>query len=322
MQNLKGLFAFVETATAGSLTLAARRLEVTPAAVSKSVLKLEAELGVRLFNRSTRRLALTAEGARFLGEARRALALLDEAIEGVSHDAKEPAGRVRISVGIAFGRRWVLPALPKLLVKHPGLKIEVDLENRHVDLVAEGYDIGIRGGFIEDGAWVARRICKLPVVLVASPGYLKHAGVPRRPADLARHRCLGVRLGGGKPRPWLFRRPIEAHRDRGFSPDAALSINEPEAIVEPALAGAGIAQIALHHVLSHLRAGRLQIVLHEQHDPGSREYVLHYPHRRLLAPRVRVVVSALLETFRAAKDLTIGVDAFVAACPEALAQPG
>jgi DNA-binding transcriptional LysR family regulator len=320
MKQLQGLLAFVEAATCGSLTLAAKRLEVTPAAVSKSVLKLEAQLGVRLFNRTTRRIVLTDEGARFLGDTRGALRMLDEAVANVSRSATEPAGRVRISVGIAFGRKWVLPAMPRLLAKHPALKVEVDLENRPVDLVAEGYDIGIRGGTIEDSALIARRICKLPVVLVASPGYLKHAGIPAKPADLAAHRCLGVRLRGNAPSAWLFKRAVDGRGKKSFTPDAFLSVNEPEAILDPAMAGAGIAQIALHHVVSHLRAGRLKIVLNEQHDSGSREYVLHYPHRQFLAPRVRVVVSTLLDAFRDAKDLAIGVDAFIAERPDAVAR--
>src|SRR5687767_4913992 len=178
MKQLQGLLAFVEAATTGSLTAAAERLEVTPAAVSKSLARLEAQLGVRLLNRSTRRLSLTAEGAGFLAKARLALRALDDAVDEVSQAARVPAGRVRISVGIAFGRRWVLPLLPVLTRQHPALSIELDLDNRPVDLVAEGFDIGIRGAVLEDSSLVARRVCRLPVVLVASPAYLKQAGVP------------------------------------------------------------------------------------------------------------------------------------------------
>ena len=142
---------------------------------------------MRLFNRSTRRLAITPEGQRFLAEARVALRLLDQAVAGVAQFAREPAGRVRISVGTAFGRRWVLPALPAIAERHP-LAIDVDLDNRPVDLVAEGYDIGIRGGIVEDLSLIARRVCALPIVLVASPEYLARAGVPATPDDLRTHR--------------------------------------------------------------------------------------------------------------------------------------
>ena len=194
MKNLPGLLAFVETAASGSLTAAADRLDLTPAAVSKSLGRLEEQLGVRLFNRSTRRLAITPEGQRFLVDARAALRLLDQAVAGVAQFAREPAGRVRISVGTAFGRRWVLPALPAITDRYPQLAIDVDLDNRPVDLVAEGYDIGIRGGLIKDSSLIARRICALPLVLVASPAYLERAGVPTSPEALRAHRGAAVRF--------------------------------------------------------------------------------------------------------------------------------
>lgn len=300
MKQLQGLLAFVEAATTGSLTAAADRLEVTPAAVSKSLARLEEQLGVRLLHRSTRRLSLTEEGRGFLASARLALRALDDAVADVSQAARTPAGRVRISVGVAFGRRWVLPALPALVQKHPALAIDVDLDNRPVDLVAEGFDIGIRGGVIEDSSLVARRICRLPLVLVASPSYLKQAGVPRRVEDLASHRCAAVRHSGNVTTPWRF---VRAGKRVEIVPEAAISVSDPEALIDLALAHAGIVQTGLHHALPYLRSGRLKIVLHGQHDPGDREFVLHYPHRQFLAPRVRVVVDALMAHFAAASDL-------------------
>jgi DNA-binding transcriptional LysR family regulator len=319
MKNLPGLLAFVETAAAGSLTAAAERLELSPAAVSKSLAKLEQQLGVRLFNRSTRRLAITQEGQRFLADARTALRLLDQAVADVSQSAHEPAGRVRISVGIAFGRRWVLPALPAIAQAHPQVTIDVDLDNRPADLVAEGYDIGIRGGVIEDSSLIARRVCALPVVLVASPAYLASQGVPSSVDDLASHRCAAVRLGAGASQVWRFRRP--GGRPAEFTPQAALTTNDPETLVDLALAGAGIVQAGLHHALPHLRAGSLKMLMPGLHDAGRREIVVHYPHRQYLAPRVRVVVDALLAHLRAAADLHLSVDAVLAAHPACVAAP-
>ncbi|HJV59317.1 MAG TPA: LysR family transcriptional regulator [Albitalea sp.] len=304
MKQLQGLLAFVEAATAGTLTAAAERLQVTPAAVSKSLAKLEEQLGVRLLNRSTRRLALTEEGAGFLAKARLALRALDDALADVSQAARVPAGRVRISVGVAFGRRWVLPLLPALTQRHPALSIELDLDNRPVDLVAEGFDIGIRGGVIEDSSLVARRICRLPVVLVASPAYLRQAGVPRSVEDLAGHRSIALRYSGSPPSPWRFRRAGGKRVE--FVPDAAaVSVSDPEALLDVALAHAGIAQVALHHALPYLRSGRLKLLLTDLHDAGDREMVLHYPHRQFLAPRVRVVVDALLAHLAEAGDLQL-----------------
>jgi len=303
MKQLQGLLAFVEAATTGSLTAAADRLEVTPAAVSKSLARLEEQLGVRLLQRSTRRLSLTAEGAGFLVKARDALRALDDAVADVSQAARTPAGRVRISVGMSFGRRWVLPLLPSLTARYPALSIELDLENRPIDLVAEGFDIGIRGAVVEDSSLVARRVCRLPVVLVASPHYLRQAGVPTRVEELSQHRCAAVRYAGGAPIPWRLRRGNGKRTD--FLPDAAIFVSDPEALLDLALAHAGIVQAGLHHALPFLRSGRLKLVMPELHDNGEREIVLHYAHRQFLAPRVRVVVEALLAHLAQAADLHV-----------------
>jgi len=324
MKQLQGLLAFVEAASAGSLAAAADRLELTPAAVSKSLGKLEAQLGVRLLQRSTRRLALTAEGERFLEKARHALRALDEAVADVTQSATEASGRVRISVGYAMGRDWVLPLLPALSREHPGLTIELDLDNRPADLVAEGYDIGIRGGFIEDSSLVARRICGLPLALLASPGYLKRAGVPRTVDELTTHDCVAVRFAGSTPSPWRFR---SASGGRGarrieIQPQPRLAVSDPAAVLDLALAGAGIVQAGLHHALPFLRSGRLKLLLVDQHDPGEREVVLHYPHRRYLAPRVRVVVDTLLAQLGPPSDLHMTVRDLLAEVPDAEALAG
>jgi DNA-binding transcriptional LysR family regulator len=301
MKQLQGLLSFIEIADAGTLAGAARRQGVTPAAVSKNLARLEEQLGVRLVQRGTRSSRLTAEGARFLERARAALRSLDEAVAEVSQAAGEPVGTVRLSVGVSFGRRWVLPALPPLVERHPKLRVEVDLDNHPVDLVARGYDLGIRGGALPNSGFVARRACRLPLVLVASPAYLRRAGVPASPADLAQHRCIQTRRTDGGLSSWHFRGA--GHRRSTLVPDAALVVDETEAAVDLALADAGIVQCGLYHVLPALRAGRLRLVLRDTHDPGQREFLLLFPHREYLAPRVRVVVDALMANFKASADL-------------------
>jgi DNA-binding transcriptional LysR family regulator len=292
MRNLQGLTSFLEAAAAGSFTAAATRLDLSPAAVSKNVMKLEAELGVRLFNRHTRRIVLTPEGAAFAEQAREALRALDNALNAVRDGQLEPSGRVRISVGSAFGRRYVLPALPALLARHPKLEVEVSLDNRAVDLVAEGYDIGIRGGHIQDSSLVARRVARLPLVLLASPDYLALRGTPRSLDDLAAHDLIGVRFTTGTD-VWRMR-PGPGEPAFEWTPTARLFVSDPEAQLNLAVAGAGIMQIALHHAAHDVAAGRLIRVLADLHDPDEREVVLHYPHRQFLSPRVRVVVDTLL----------------------------
>ena len=300
MKQLQGLLALIEIAAAGSFAGAARRLNLSSAAVSKSLARLEEQLGVRLVQRSTRTVRLSDEGLRFVAKAREALRLLDDAVAEVSQSANEPAGVVRMSVGVAFGRMWVLPALPAIAARFPRLRLEVELDNTPVDIVADGVDIAIRGGSVPDAGFVARRVCSLPLVLVASPHYLARAGVPARPAELEGHRCIQLRFADGYEAPWSFRL---SGRRLDLSPQPALVANDSEALVELALAGGGIAQCGLYQALPHLRAGRLRLVLADAHEAGSREFVLVYPHRQFLAPRVRVVVDALLAHFRDTRDL-------------------
>lgn len=302
MNHLAHLHAFLEAARLGSLSAAARHLDLSPAAVSKSVMRLEADLGVRLFNRSTRRLVLTPEGERFRSRADAAVRELTDAMAEASRQAGEAAGRVRLSAGASFGRRWVQPCLPALLARHPQLSIELSLDNRPVDLVAEGIDIAIRGSVIEDSSLIARRVCALPVVLVASPAYLRRAGLPERWRDLAGHECIGVRLDGGAVVPWYFK---ERGERVAFAPGSRLSVSDPEAVVDLALAGAGIVQTGLPHVVEALKRGRLRLLLGGQHHPGEREIVLHYPHREHLAPRVRVVVDHVLAHLKEATELHV-----------------
>jgi DNA-binding transcriptional LysR family regulator len=320
MRNLQGLVSFVEAAAVGSFTAAAGRLDLTPAAVSKNVLRLETELGVRLFNRSTRRLKLTPEGEAFAARAREALRTLDDAVNVVSRASGEAVGRVRISVGLSYGRRYVLPLLPSLTAAHPKLELELSLDNRPVDLVGEGFDIGVRGGLIADSGLVARRVARLPLTLVAAPAYLKRHGVPASPAELERHRALAVRFASGQIGTWRFRRA----GGRGvveWMPRSQIWVSDPEALVDLALDGAGILQTALHHVVPALRDGRLKLVLADCHQPGERELVVHYPHRQFLSMRVRVVVDALLAHFRAQPDLQLDLErvprAWQAIAPEA-----
>ena len=295
MKQLQGLLALIEISAAGSFAGAARRLGVTPAAISKSLARLEEQLGVRLVQRSTRTARITDEGARFIAKARDALRLLDDAVTEVSQAAEEPAGVVRISMGVAFGRMWVLPALPAIAARLPQLTLEVELDNTPVDIVADGIDIAIRGGSVPDAGFVARRVCKLPLVMVASPDYLAREGVPQAHGELGGHRCIQLRFADGTVAPWTFR--VNGRRV-AITPRPALVANDSDAVVELALSGGGVAQCGLYHALPYLQSGRLKLVLADMHEAGAREFVLVYPHRQFLAPRVRVVVDALLAHFR------------------------
>jgi len=294
-QRVRAMLSFVTAADHGSFAGAARALAISAAAVGKNVAGLEGALGVRLMNRSTRSLQLTAEGQAFLERAREAIQALDLAIDTVAAHRAEPAGRVRLSVSSAFGHGYVLPLMAGLLKKYPSLQPEIDLDDRQVDIVREGYDIAIRGGRIADSSLVARPICDLLTLLVASPAYLKAHGTPQRPADLDQgHRLIAVRYLNGATSPWSLRPALgKPPQERSPSP-AALVVSDPLAAVQAAVAGVGIAQTGAHHAWPHLQAGRLRVVLPRHHESGKRAMVLHYPHRALLAPRVRAVVDYLL----------------------------
>lgn len=304
-QRVRAILSFVHAADAGSFAAAGRVLGITSAAVSKNVASLEKALGVRLMNRTTRTLQLTHEGSTFLRQARTALEALDTAVDTVTTQRLGPSGRIRISTSSAFGREHLLPSLPGLLSRYPALSVDVDFDDRVVDFVRDGYDIALRGGSIPDSALISRPICQLNVALVASPEYLGRQGVPSTPQQLQAHRLIGRRFLGGRVATWNFRE--EGGGIFTFDPAdmAALTLSAPEAVVQAACDGVGIAQVGVHLAWPHLLSGALKVVLHTYHHPGTYEMVLQYPHRALMAPRVRATLDYLLESF--ARDETLHV---------------
>lgn len=291
-QRLEGIVSAVQTADSGSFSAAARVLGLTPAAVSKSVAALEAGLGARLFNRTTRTLSLTDEGRRFLAQARKALDELGAATDGLSQRQAEPQGLVRVSVGAGFGRRHVLPQLAAFAARYPKVQVELNLNDRAVDLVREGFDVGIRGSTAPPPGMVARKACALPLVLVASRSYARTHGLPRQVAELDEHTLIGTRFQSGQHSAWEF---AQGRQRTAFLPTARLWLSDPEATLDAALLGMGIAQTGLYHAWPYLQRGALVPVLAGQHQPGERTIALFYPHRAGLALRVRVFVDFMLQ---------------------------
>lgn len=310
-QRVRTILSFVQAVDAGSFAAAARVLGISSAAVSKNVASLEQALGVRLMNRTTRTLSLTDEGSAFLKQARIALAALDSAVDAVAAQRAEISGHVRISTSAAFGRDQLMPALPGLLARYPAISVEADFDDRVVDLVRDGYDLAIRGGRIADSALVSRPICHLNMILVASPDYLGREGTPRSPEELKRHRLIARRFLGGKVSPWSFRQADGCMTTQDLE-SAALTLSAPEALAQAASQGLGIAQVGVHHAWSHLVSGRLKVLLLGLHDPGSYEMVLQYPHRALVAPRVRATVDYLLAAFSRNEALHVPLPALTA----------
>lgn len=303
-QRVRAILSFIHVADAGSFAAGARALGISPAAVSKNVAGLEAALGLRLMNRTTRTLSLTEEGSAFLRQARIALEALDAAAEvAIAHRAT-PAGTVRISTSVGFGKAQLMPALPGLLARYPGLSVAVDFDDRVVDLIGEGYDLALRGGRIPDSSLISRPVCRFVLVLVASPDYLARHGVPRQPDELARHRLLARRFLGGRLQPWSFRATDGSVTTLDVS-GAVMTLSSPEALTDAAVAGSGITEVGVHHAWAHLQAGRLKLLLQDAHHPGDFEMTLQYPHRALVAPRVRVTVDALLQHFAQLEELHV-----------------
>ncbi|WP_411851507.1 LysR family transcriptional regulator [Stenotrophomonas sp. LGBM10] len=285
---------FVHAVDTGSFTAAALRMGVTKSAIGKSVATLEQRLGVRLLERTTRRLALTGEGADFYQSCVRVLAELDEAESRAASRQREVAGTLRISLPVSFGRRWVMPQLLMLARQHPRLHLEVGFTDRAVDLLEEGIDMVVRLGDPGNSAFLsARCLGHQHVITCAAPAYLAEHGSPTRPADLAAHDCLAFG-GAGGPLPWVV--PGERGEPTQLAISARHTISDGEALRTAALDGLGLAQLPTWLVADALDSGALIAVLAPQGAQGTPIHAM-WPATRDLAPKIRVTVDQLLARF-------------------------
>ncbi len=285
MDRFDQLRTFVRVADLGSFSRAADDLERSRALVSQQIAALERRLGARLLNRTTRRVGLTGEGVEYLDRARRILAELDAADEAIMLTRERPQGRLRVDVPTAFGRYLLIPALPAFTRQYPQLSLEVQLNNRVVDLVAEEVDVALRVGKVGQTGLVARRIATMRLVTCASPGYLAKAGVPRTVEELRGHRCIGsLSSQNGRLRDWTFQKGAARLR---FRPACALAFNLPEAVISAGIADGGILQTVDLLVAAAIASGRLRQVLPESVAEGPAISVVHTQSSRQSA-KVRV----------------------------------
>jgi len=300
MAHLQHLVSFVQTAEHGSFSAAARSLGLTPAGVSKNVARLEASLGVRLFHRSTRRLSLTEGGERFLQQVGGPLATLQGAMAGVGERNEEPAGHLKVSMGQAFGRQFIVPLLGEFLARYPAVMPDWHFDNRQVDLVGEGFDAAIGGGFELTPGMVARELARVHVVAVASPAYLQGRALPREPADLATVDAIMRRSSPtGRVRPWTLRtRRSAAEQPVACRPRIVFS--DPEAIAHAALQGLGVAMLPMPFALAHIASGELVRLLPGWYSDAG-PLSLYYPTRQMLPAKTRVFADFVTERFRAAR---------------------
>lgn len=293
MDRFTEMQAFVTVVDQGSFVRASETLGLSKTAVSRLVGELEARLGARLLQRTTRRLSLTPEGEVFLDRCRQILGAVDEAEAELSTRSGQAVGRLRVNVPVSFGQLHLAPLWPAFMALHPGVELDITLSDRQVDLVDEGYDLAVRIARLEPSSLVSRPLTSTRMVLCASPGYLERHGRPSHPADLARHAVIGYSLFATGD-VWEFN-----------GPDGAVAVkvaprmraNSGDTCCAAALQHQGIVLQPTFLVGPHLASGALREILPDWH---AGELGVHavYPSRKHLTPKVRVLIDFLVDAFR------------------------
>jgi DNA-binding transcriptional LysR family regulator len=282
MDKLYAIEAFIKIVDAGSITAAAAALDVSQPAMVRTLAALERELGVRLLNRTTRRMSLTDEGRDYYERGRQIMAAVEDAQQSLSARLAAPRGRLRIASSVPFGRQFVAPVAAAFLAEHPDVNIELLLLDRIVDLVEEGIDIAVRLARLPDSTLVAHAIGETRRVVVASPALIKSSGRPRTPADLRGKRCVTF-TGVASPGHWTLR---DGRKRVQVAVNSALITNQIDAAVQACVQGAGYAQFFDYHVLAEIKAGRLIRML-EKFEDDTIPINIVYPSARLRSPNVR-----------------------------------
>lgn len=288
----------VELARAGGMSAAARQLDVTPAAVSKRLAQIEARLGVRLFNRSTRRLSLTAEGEVYLESARRILGEIEDLDQLIASRQDSPRGRLKVNAPLGFGRTYIAPAIAEFAKLYPEVSLQLQLTDSPADFVQDAFDVAVRFGDQPDTRLIARKIAPNRRLVCASPSYLKTHGVPVTPHDLTRHQCIVLRQNEDAYSLWRF---TKGRRSETVKVRGALSSNDGEVTLTWGLVGLGILQRAEWDLARYLRSGRLVRVLEDYALPQADIYAV-FPERHHLSAKVRVFVDFLVNYFQQDAD--------------------
>lgn len=287
MESLSGLMAFVRTADLGSFVAAGRMLGLSASAVGKAVTKLEQQLGIRLFQRSTRSLRLTEEGRAFHERCRRILDDLDDARAMLARTTDAPRGRLRVSTPIV-SYHLLLPVLPDFMTRYPEIDVDLDFNDRLVDLIDEGVDVAIRSGELPDSRLMARTLRPFQMLLCAAPSYLERHGTPKCPRDLDGHRGIRFRYpNSGKIQAWPLTLPAD---EPDLRMRTVLTCNNMEALRGATIAGLGIGCMPDFLARDPLAKGELRTLLDDRIDaPGH--FSLIWPSNRNLSPKVRVFVD-------------------------------
>ncbi|MNF80000.1 HTH-type transcriptional regulator DmlR [compost metagenome] len=296
METFSSIECFVRSAEVGSFAEAARRLSLTPAAVGKSVAKLEANLGVRLFQRSTRNLTLTEAGQLFLSQVSASLTTIQNAVANLASVEGLPAGTLKVSMGTVFGRLYVVPLLGEFLQRYPAINPDWHFDNRQVDLIAQGFDAAIGGGFELPQGVVARKLAPAHRVLLASADYLARREAIREPDDLQHHDGILIRSPQtGRVRSWQLSGRSPQHC-RPLMLKARMTMSDSDAACATAAQGLGVALVSMPFAVNYLEAGTLQRVLPDWYiDDGN--ISIYYAEHKLLPGKTRAFVDFIIEQF-------------------------
>jgi len=288
MQSFNALAVFVAVAERNSISVAARRLGISPSGASKAVARLEERLGVRLLHRTTRNVRLTEEGAVYFDRCRQILAEIEDAENVLTQARTAPTGKIIVQMPIGFGKIVVVPALPKFIAQYPGVTLDLELADRVPDLGEERIDVAVRVGEVTDSRVVAKKLCRTKFVTCASPEYLRKNGEPNTPSDLANHRCLAyVMPKTGRYRDWDF---LESDGSGSIAVSGPLNINNGEALVEVAKSNGGIITVASFIAAEAIATGKLKVILKDYMAEGPDISIMYMPTRHLSA-RVRAFVD-------------------------------
>ncbi len=284
MNRWEGLDEFVAVAECSQFTAAAERLGLSSSQVSRQIARLEERLHTRLFYRTTRKVALTEAGQTFLQHCQRLQDAREEALNAIGDLGGEPKGLLRMTCAVAYGERFIVPLVTAFAARHPRLSVDIELSNRTLDLLQDGFDIAIRLGRLQDSRMLATRLAPRRMYLCASPDYLQRYGRPHSLSELARHNCLV-----GSSDVWTFQ--LDG-REASQRVQGNWRCNSGQAVLDAALGGLGLCQLPDYYVLEHLRSGALVSLLANHQPPNTAVWAL-YPQQRHLSPKVRQLIDAL-----------------------------
>lgn len=287
MDKLRAMQTTVAIADAGSLTGAARQLGSSLPAVVRSLAALEAELGTRLFHRTTRRIALTDAGRRYLERCREVQALVSEAEAELRAEQTEPQGTLRVTAPVFFGARHVVGGVSAFIQRYPAVSVELQLHDRVVNLLEEGIDVAVRIGELEDSSLIARPVSRMRRLTVAAPSYLARRGVPEHPRDLLGHSC--VRFWHASSGAWVFN---VAGKPLSVAVRGNLTVNHSAAAADACVAGLGVGMFLAYQVAPELARGELRVLLTSFETKPLPIHVV-YPEARLLPARTRLFVDLI-----------------------------